>query len=449
MLATRSIKNSVRKLAVDILEKIFADGLYADEALANSLAVSKLNQRDRSLLVELVNGTVRWRGQLDWILRELFHGRFDTSPLRLRAILEVSLYQLKFLDKIPSYAAVSEAVELAKILGGQAWGRLVNGVLRSYLRDAQKFSAPPRGKNLAAALAIQYSHPQWMLERWLARYDLAETERLCECNNRRPLISVRINPAKTTRALLLKKFEELGMRAEPSKFFDDFILLHQPDDVSALPLFQQGWFAIQDESTAIPCRLLSPQKGETILDICAAPGGKSCYLAHLVEDDARIIAVDRNPKRLRLLQQNVARFNLKSIRPVVADGASLTLKPVDKILLDAPCSGLGVLARRSDVRWKRTLDDITNIQKLQRALLENAHRLLKPGGALVYCTCTIEPEENEMVVRHFLEEHKNYEIEMKDANFDSKFFSADGFFRTLPQRHAMDGSFAVKLIKTK
>jgi 16S rRNA (cytosine967-C5)-methyltransferase len=239
------------------------------------------------------------------------------------------------------------------------------------------------------------------------------------------------------------------MRAEPSKFFDDFILLHQPDDVSALPLFQQGWFAIQDESTAIPCRLLSPQKGETILDICAAPGGKSCYLAHLVEDDARIIAVDRNPKRLRLLQQNVARFNLKSIRPVVADGASLTLKPVDKILLDAPCSGLGVLARRSDVRWKRTLDDITNIQKLQRALLENAHRLLKPGGALVYCTCTIEPEENEMVVRHFLEEHKNYEIEMKDANFDSKFFSADGFFRTLPQRHAMDGSFAVKLIKTK
>ncbi len=447
MLVKNLVKSPARKYAVDILEQVFVNSIYADEALALTLDTTRLSQRDKSLLVELVNGVIRWRVQLDWILRQLLRGKVEKTPVRLLSILEMSLYQIRFLDKIPQYAAVSEGVEMAKREGGRSWGSLVNGVLRSYLRNPQKFIVPMSEKNPVEALSIQYSHPQWMIERWVKRYGQTETERLCEYNNRRPLIAVRINRTKATREFLLEEFLKLGIDAEPSRYFDDFILLRNPHDLSKLPLFQKGLLAIQDESTAIPCRLLSPQKGETVLDMCAAPGGKTCYLAHLANDEASIIALDKHPDRLRLLRDNVARFTLKSVFAAVADGVSFSVKPVDKILLDAPCSGLGVLARRADLRWRRTLDDIFKIQHLQKALLKNADRLLKPGGVLVYSTCTIEPEENEVVIGDFLDSHPNYAIDKNGLGSGETFLSDEGFLKSLPQRHLMDGSFAVKLIK--
>lgn len=449
MLATNSTKPSARSLAVDILQNVFTNGVHTDAALAGALKRSPLNENDRSLLIELVNGTIRWRGQLDWMLAQFVRGDFPTIPLRLRCILEVSLYQIKFLDRVPAYAAVSEGVELAKRSGGKAWARLVNGVLRTYLRNSKKLTLPALDENPVKALAIRYSHPEWMIERWLPRFGLEETERLCECNNRRPAISVRVNLARTSRECLLEEFAKAGIQASPSKFFGDFIILQKPDDIGLTELFQRGLFAIQDESTAIPCMLLSPKRGEVILDLCAAPGGKTCYLAHLAGDETTIIAADSNPSRLQLLQQNVKRLQLQSIFPVLADGRNLSLRSVDKILLDAPCSGLGVLSRRADLRWKRKPSDIKNVQKLQKALLENADRLLKPGGTLVYSTCTIELEENEEMIRDFLSAHQNYIVEADLPKIDETFLSKEGFFRSLPQQHEMDGSFAVKLIKTK
>jgi 16S rRNA (cytosine967-C5)-methyltransferase len=286
-----------------------------------------------------------------------------------------------------------------------------------------------------------------MIERWLKRFGLEKMERLCEYNNRRPLISIRANRMKTTREFLLNQFEKDGIQATPSTYFDDFILLHQPENLAQSPLFRDGFFAIQDESTAIPCILLSPQKGEVILDLCAAPGGKTCYLAQIAEDESNIIAVDQNPKRLERLQQNIKRLRLKSIRTVVGDGTRFNLRPIDKILLDAPCSGLGVLARRADLRWKRSLHDICKIQELQKSLLASADKMLKPGGTLVYSTCTIEPEENEIVIDDFVSSNKNYVIETTDTKIAETFATKEGFFKSLPQDHNMDGSFAVKLIK--
>ena len=446
-MTTNSIKSSVRKTTVDILERVFADGMYADEALTKELQRTPFSQLDKSLLVELVNGTIRWHGQLDFILEQLCRGNFKTSPLRLKCILEMSLYQIKFLDKVPTYAAVSQGVEIAKAEGGKPWGNLVNAVLRNYLRKAEKVTLPALAENPARALSIQYSHPEWMVARWLTRYGVEETERLCAFNNERPLMSIRVNGRKTSREILQSKFQQHGIEVEPSRYFGDFFRVKRAGDLPSGSLFQQGYFAIQDESTAIPCLLLSPQSGDVILDLCAAPGGKTCYLADLCDDNATIIAVDKSSARLKLLKQNIVRLGLKSVRTVVADGAHLSLRPVDKILLDAPCSGLGVLARRTDLRWKREFKDIHNIQKLQKALLENADRMLKPGGTLVYSTCTIEPEENETIVRDFLSLHKNYELDKSHLLFGETFFSQDGFFRTLPHHHKMDGSFAVKLTK--
>jgi 16S rRNA (cytosine967-C5)-methyltransferase len=195
--------------------------------------------------------------------------------------------------------------------------------------------------------------------------------------------------------------------------------------------------------------LLKPEQGETILDLCAAPGGKAAYLAGLMGNRGKVLAVDRNPKRLNLLKQNMERLQLKSVIPIVADGTNFKCAPVDKILLDAPCSGLGVLAKRADLRWKRTLDDILKITKLQKKLLQNASRLLKKGGVLVYSTCTIEPEENEQVVEEFLDKHKDFQIDKNPALLNQAFYNPNGYWTTLPHKHEMDGIFAVRMVKVK
>ncbi len=437
----------MRKLSVEILTRVRTREAYADELIASAFNRHHLELKDKALLVELVNGSLRWRGLLDWLLAKFFRGDYERCPIKLKSILEVSLYQLKFLDKIPSYAAVSEGVELAKQEGGQPWANLVNGVLRSYLREVESIKLPAVEDNPSFALSIRCSHPEWLIERWIERYGLGNTITFCEYNNQRPAISVRVNIAKISRAALINEFEKLDIPVGPSKYFGDFIEITKPHDLTQSALFTEGYFAIQDESTAIACLLLSPEKGDTVLDMCAAPGGKSCYLASFTGKTGNVIAVDRNPKRVERIKENVRRLNLRNVQPVAADSTTLTIPPVDKILLDAPCSGLGVLSKRADLRWKRTPEDISSIHSLQTALLENASKLLKIGGELVYSTCTLEPEENEEVVADFLSSHKNFEVVSQSNLLSETFASPDGYWRSLPFQHGMDGSFAVKVIK--
>jgi 16S rRNA (cytosine967-C5)-methyltransferase len=438
---------SVRKIAVEILTRVRSQSAYADELIDSAFKHHRFELKDKALLVELANGSLRWRGLLDWLLAKFFRGDFERCPAKLKSILEVSLYQLKFLDKIPSYAAVSEGVELAKQEGGPPWAKLVNGVLRNYLREANVIKLPATEDNLNFALSICYSHPEWLIERWLKRYGLGNTIAFCEYNNQRPAISVRVNTAKISRAVLMNEFEKLDIGVEPSKYFEDFIKITRPHDITQIGIFTEGYFAIQDESTAIACSLLSPEKGDTVLDMCAAPGGKSCYLAALTGETGKVIAVDKNSKRVERIKENARRLNLRNVQPVAADSTALTIPPVDKILLDAPCSGLGVLSKRADLRWKQTPEDISSIHRLQTALLENASKLLKNRGELVYSTCTLEPEENEEMVAEFLSRHKNFEIVSQSTLLPKTFATPDRYWRSLPFQHGMDGSFAVKFIK--
>lgn len=437
---------SARKISFELLERISNNGKFSNELIQDSLKKWNLSQKDRALILELVNGTLRWRGQLDWILSKYFRGNFEESPNKLKRILEVSLYQLRFLDKIPEYAAVSEGVKIAKEAGGNSWGRVVNGVLRNYLRKNSTLKLPSIKSNPVSAVSIQYSHPQWLVQRWLDRYGLERTVRLCEYNNRRPAVTLRVNSKKTTRTDLLRELETSGVHAGRSKYFKDFIKVSKPQNVTELPMFHEGYFTVQDESTAIAPLLLAPQKGEVVLDMCAAPGGKACYMAQQVGEGGKVLAVDVNPNRLKLLKENAARLRLKSVHAVVGNSAEIKLSQVDKILLDVPCSGLGVLAKRADLRWKRKPRDILNIRKVQKELLENAARLLKDGGVLVYSTCTLEPEENEELIVEFLDENPNFEIDRSFKSLNETFSSPEGFWRTMPYEHQMDGAFAVRLI---
>ncbi len=439
---------SARKISVELLERISKNGEYSSEIIPNTLQKAKLSKKDKSLVVELVNGTLRWQGQLDWILAKYFNGNFEKSPDKLKRILEISLYQIRFLDKIPQYAAVSEGVEIAKEAGGQPWGKLVNGVLRNYLRSRDSISFPSIENDPVSAISINHSPPKWLIQRWLQRYGLEKTIQFCEHNNRRPEISLRTNLRKITGAALLKEFETSGLQAEPSKYFDDFIKVSKPRVLAELPSFQNGLFAIQDESTALATHLLAPEKGDIVLDLCAAPGGKTCHIGQLVGDEGKVVAVDIKADRLNLLKENLTRLGLKSIQPLVGNAAEIDLPKFDKILLDAPCSGLGVLSKRADLRWKRKPQDIINIRKIQKKLLENAARLLKRDGTLVYSTCTLEPEENEELIEEFLMEHSNFQVDPESDSVHQTFSTSGNYWASVPYEHKMDGVFAVKLVKS-
>ncbi len=366
----------------------------------------------------------------------------DTQP----GIETASTTTLEFTDKIPGYAAVNESVELAKRSGGAGWARLVNGVLRNYLRrgkvDPASISDP------VEALAVQESHPEWLVRRWVARYGLEDTRRLCQYNNRRPHVTLRVNRRKTTVAELRAALQEAGIETEPSTYFEDFLKVRNAQGLTDTRAFKDGWFAIQDESTALPVRLLAPEEGETVLDLCAAPGGKSAYLAELQGDRGRVLAVDLSARRLSRVQENVRRLGLRSVQPLVADGTQLQVRPVDKILLDAPCSGLGVLAKRADLRWKRRPEDLARAAERQRALVAHAAQLLRPGGVLVYSTCTIEPEENEQVVEEFLRTHPDFAVDAWAPEGVDSALRDGPYWRTLPHVHGTDGTFAVRLEKS-
>ncbi len=445
----RSSKHTVRESALAVLCKVARNNGYVDKLLEKDHELSNFTAVDRALLVELVSGTVRWRGYLDWVITQLLHGDLGRTPLQLKSILQLSLYQIIYLDRIPDYAVVSEAVSIAKKLGGEKWGKLVNGLLRAYLRKGSSLVLPELEANPAFSLSITYSHPQWLIERWIAQYGIDNTRAYCEYNNRRPGVTLRINLNCCTREDVLAELSNAGISVAPSKFFGDFITIkNKSAAVFKHRLFKEGVVTVQDESTAMAALLVAPKAGETVLDMCAAPGGKTCHLSHLMADNGKVISVDINRKRLMLIKENTQRLGLKSVEIMQQDASCLNISPVEKILLDAPCSGLGVLSKRTDLRWRRTPEDITQIRKLQLKLLQQAAKLIKPDGVIVYSTCTLEPEETTSVVQEFICSHNNFKIDSGLNHCPRAFNTPDGYWRTLPFEHAIDGSFAVRLLKT-
>lgn len=437
-----------RYLAVNILNRIENTDAYTDITLAHELAGTNMSVRDRHFVTELVNGTIRWLLRLDWIIQNSFQGDYEKCPLKIRNVLRSALYQLMFLDKVPNYAAISEAVVLAKKLKGEFWGRKVNAILRSIARNFDIIEYPDEIKNPVKYLAIRYSHPEWLVEKWHERFGFEETINLLQYNNIPPKHTLRVNTLKISARDLQIRLRKFDIETTISKFAGECLIADRLPNLDMFSLFQDGLFSVQDESAALVARLVDPQPGELILDLCAAPGGKTTHLAELSKNLSRIIAMDVHLNRLQLVKHASQRLGHDSISLVNADALRIYMKEADKVLVDAPCSGLGVLAKRSDARWKRTPEQLFELVILQREILNNAAALVKTGGYLIYSTCTIEPEENEQQTDRFLNQHPEFKMDFPANRFNNQLLKENRYIYTIPHIHKMDGSFATRFIKT-
>lgn len=444
------LMTKVRGLALDALHDIWQRG-GKPKAVLERLS-QPLDGRDRAFLMELVYGVLRYRDTLDWVLKVFLRkpsglGTGTTDNLRL------AVYQILF-TRVPEWAAVNEAVELEKKRGRP---EVVNGVLRSLLRTIDSVRSQLEGmraKATAEQISILTSHPEWLIKRWSKRFGEKEAMGLAEANNLIPPMTLRVNTLKAERQEMLERLSEKGMLAEPTPYSPDGIRLGEFHVFQDLPF--KEYLIVQDEASQLVSYLLGPGPGERILDACAAPGGKTTHLAQLMRDSGEIAAVESEGRRIVQLEENVSRLGLQAVRIVHSDVRALSRanycleRPgrclFDRVLLDAPCSSLGVVRRNPDVKYRHSARDLGEFKAKQLELIRTVSGMLKSGGTMVYSVCSTEPEEGEEVVGEFLKEFPDFYMSEPDVPFLKRFMN-DGFFRTYPHKHDMDGFFGVRLCK--
>ena len=424
--------------------------------LEKALARGKLSHLDRAFITETVYGVLRQRSYLDWILDQKMERPFSRLSARLRNLLRIGAYQILFLSKVPDSAAVNEAVKLSRGIGGSRVAGFVNAVLREVARNPS-VSFPEVDADPVGHITTRYSHPSWLVRRWIRRYEADQVMRLCRANNQKAPLTARANPLLTTPGSLKRSLLEEGVRSEScvlSPVGLKISLQGSGRALSDLAAYRRGEFYIQDEGAQLIGFIVDPKPGERILDACAAPGGKASHMAELMGNRGQIIALDTRKDRLDRLKENIARLGHTIIKPVLADTAqaieNLGTRSFDRILVDAPCSGLGLLRRNPEGRWKKTEELIGQYASLQLRILERVAPLLKPGGVLVYSTCTTEPEENEEVADAFIRAHASYKLGIGRPFLPEAaagLITKEGFFSTIFNSHQMDSFFAAQMTK--
>ncbi len=437
-----------RGTAIKILNRIERSDAYLERLVDKELRASTMNELDKGLMNEIVTGVIRWRLKLDWILTGFFHGSFTKAETNIRNALRVAVYQILFLDRVPHSAAVNEAVEFMKRLRGQKVANQVNAILRNIIRSIDNIRYPDINEDRIQHLAVVESHPYWMAKRWVDRFGYDQTKQLLEANNRIPDLTLRINRLKIDFNYFLDRLTEHQIQFQPSSYLKWFVRVQHMAGIGESEMYRQGFFVVQDESAGIPVVLLDPKPGDQVIDFCAAPGGKTTFIGELMKNMGGITAVDKYETRLNIVKSTCQRLGIANVHFVAADAREISINQADKVLVDVPCSGLGVLAKKPDSKWKREKEDLTTLANIQRMILENASKHVKSGGALVYSTCTIEPEENEAIVRELLTNHPEFHIEPADQFVDPQLVTRDGFVETYPHLHGMDGSFSARLRKS-
>lgn len=455
--AASSVARAAALAALLDVERHRAD---AEPALERHAGQAALDSRDRALVMELAYGVLRHRLSLDWRLDQVAIRPMERLPMRVSLILRLGAYQLLYLERIPASAAVNESVKLAKKISrgrGRDWGDFVNGVLRALLREPPTPWPDAAGDPLRA-LSIRYSCPAWLVARWLERHGYAKAEALCCAALEIPPLTLRCNTLRISRDALAAELVHAGLGVTPTTISLVGLRLGKSGAVSELPLFREGGFYVEDEAAQLVPLILDPQPGEYVLDACAAPGGKATHLAALMRNCGEIVAVDPSASRLKLLTENCRRLGVRIIRPLVADATDLSRQTLngnanrlfDRVLLDAPCSGLGVLRRHPEGKWRKDAGALLRHQATQLHLLTTTSRLLRPGGVIVYSTCSIEPDENEQVIERFCAEHPEFQRETVAPWLPQSgrgLLNGQGDFSTLFNAHSMDGFFAARLRK--
>lgn len=439
-----------REAALDILNRVFVGGAYADIVLEKE--INRVKEEDRPLLTELVYGVLRWQIRLDLAIDAFSSIKTKKLEVKVLNALRIGAYQLLFLSGIPARAAVNETVNLVKAggvggVGGAKKAGFVNAVLREMDRSRDSVRYPDIKEDPVRHISLVYSHPEWMVRRWIERYGMEEALGLCQANQDIPPKTIRVNTLKTSRDKLVGELEREGCRAGKTRYSP-----HGIEIIEGGPLdpFDERFY-IQDEASQLVSLLLCPKPGERVLDACAAPGGKTTHMASIMENKGGIYALDRHANRLKTLKDAAKRMGADIITALCADGTSgLPFKTgsFDAILVDAPCSGLGVLRRTPDIKIKRREEEIAGLSKVQSGLLNNLGGCLKRGGRLVYSVCTLEPEETDGAVRSFLRDNEGFVIEDAADYLPPScrdLVGGDGFLRTFPHRHSLDGFFAARM----
>lgn len=440
-----------RAVAIRALYRVNEEGGYANLLLPQMLAREGLSRKDRALATELVYGTLRWQKRLDWII-----GAFSRRPLQqldpwVRNILRLGAYQLCFLEGIPPHAAIYETVQLMKNYGHRGSVAFVNGVLRSILREGKKVQFPRAEEDPAAHLSVFYSHPQWLVERWLSRWGFAETKALLAANNQSPPLGIRVNTLKISPAGLKEQLQAEGFQVSSGRYFPEALVVENATSLGQLAAFRAGLFQVQDEASQLVAHVLAPRPGEKILDVCAAPGGKTTHIAQIMGDVGTICAGDIHSHKVDLIRENCRRLGIKSVRVVARDARKWgedCQGAFHRVLVDAPCSGTGVLRRRPDARWRKRPADLEKLPALQLEILRGVAACVAAGGTLVYSTCSLEWEENQGVIQAFLQEEPSFSLVDLTPYLPPGLRAStarEGYIHLLPHQHGTDGFFVARM----
>jgi len=452
-----------RTVAFAVLMESLTSDAGLDSLIDRASMRFRLDTRDRALALELVYGVMRRLWTIDWRLAPVLDKPMARLPAAVQMLLRIGAYQLLFLDRVPPSAAVSESVKLAKAQREKLqrdWSGFVNAVLRALMREPEP-PWPSMEIHASEALAVRYSVPEWLSRRWLDRWGLNRAAAACEQTSLIPPLTLRVNTLLISRNEFLARLREAGLAAKPTRVSPIGVVVEEGGAVPSIPGYSSGYFYVEDEAAQLIPPLLDVQPGSLVLDACAAPGGKATHIAELTNDTARIYAVDRSEARLKLLQANCTRLRHPSVIPVVADARdpskihaiSEESEPrafisFDRILIDAPCSGLGVLRRHPEAKWRKSSEQFERHQALQIQILDSTASCLRPGGVLVYSTCSTEAEENEAVIEQFLSSHAEFRRQsvapwLPAAAQD--FVTERGDLSTIGNRESMDAFYAARL----
>jgi 16S rRNA (cytosine967-C5)-methyltransferase len=443
-------EGTARSVAHEILIRVETTGAFADVLLGDRLAAGVLGPEDTRLCTQLVYGTLAWQGRLDHHLTTLFRRPLARLDPPVLSALRLGLYQLLFLERVPAYAAIDTSVSLVARQGPGVRG-LVNAMLRKAAAGPHTLSLPPAADRIRR-LAVEWSHPEWMVARWAEVYEPGELVALLRANNDPPPTTLRVNPQRTSRDEVIAELEGQGVPAQPGTWATSAVVIARGGaGVLAATALAGGRVSFQSEASQLVVDLLDPQAGMRVLDCCAAPGGKSTALAERLAGTGLVLALDPRRAGLGRLHTECGRLGLTGVWAAVADARfPPTRATFDAVLVDAPCSGLGTLRRHPEVRWRRRPEDIPRLAALQRAILDQVSPLVRPGGTLVYAVCTLTAEESEGVIRDFVATHPTFGVEPADRVLPGsarELTDSAGFLRTLPSRHGLDGFFAARLAR--
>ena len=445
--------NKPREIALMVLLEINAQKAYSNIKLNESLS-RDMDTRDENLVREIVYGIIENRIYLDYIISNASKIKLKKIHSIILEILRIGIYQILYMDRIPNSAAVNESVKLAKKYGHKGTIGYVNGVLRAISRDPDKYTYID-DSNKIDYISIKYSHPKWMVARWIGEYGFEFTEALCKANNETPSLNIRVNTLKTSKNDLISSLHNKGINLKEALYARDCLIVDQAQNITDLDEFRDGLFTIQDESSMLVAQIMNPQKGSNVLDVCSAPGGKSTHMAQIMDNKGLIISRDIYEHKIHLIDENARRLGIDIIKAENMDALEKDenlIGKMDYILLDAPCSGLGLIRRKPEIKWNRSEDDIATLSKLQYDIIMNVKDYLRVGGVLVYSTCTIEKDENINLIKRFIEENPNYSLTNIEDNFDYKAkldTLQEGYIQLFPHIHKTDGFFIAKMFRER